>query len=321
MWQAETFDPATIDQELGWAQAMGMNTMRVFLHNLPWEQDKAGFKARVATFLAIADKHHIRPVFVLFDSCWDPDPKLGPQHAPIPGVHNSGWVQGPGWARLNDPAGYPLLQAYVKDMVGTFANDRRILAWDLWNEPDNDGGDPGTRTAQKKQLVTRLLGKVYDWAQAADPSQPLTSGVWMGDDWDQPSKLGGVAKLQLGRSDVNSFHDYGWPESFAKRARQMLGYGRPVLCTEYMARGNGSTFDGDLPIAKSLNIGVMNWGFVDGKTQTRFPWDSWKKPYTYEEPTIWFHEVLRSDGTPYRKAEVDMIRAYAAAPKTVVPAR
>jgi len=319
MWQPATFDPATIDQELGWAEGMGMNTMRVFLHNIPWEQDAPGFKARIDRFLAIAARHHIRPVLVLFDSCWDPDPKPGPQHPPIPGVHNSGWVQSPGFARLADASRYPQLRAYVKDIVGSFARDPRILAWDLWNEPDNGGGDPSARVAQKERLVTELLPRLYDWAQSVDPTQPLTSGVWNGEHWDQPTTLNAVQKVQLTRSDVNSFHDYSWPETFALRARQMLSFGRPVLCTEYMARGNGSTFDGDLPIAKRLNIAVINWGFVDGKTQTRLPWDSWRRPYTLEQPTIWFHDVLHADGTPYRQAEVKMIKAFAAAPKGVVP--
>ncbi len=85
MWQAESFDPQQIDKELGWAEGLGMNTMRVFLHDLLWQQDPAGFKKRIDAFLTIADKHHIRPIFVLFDSCWDPLPRLGPQHPPIPG--------------------------------------------------------------------------------------------------------------------------------------------------------------------------------------------------------------------------------------------
>src|ERR1700758_5513262 len=148
MWQAETFDTATIDRELGWAEGIGMNTMRVFLHNLLWEQDPEGFKKRIDEFLTIAARHHIRPIFVLFDSCWDPFPKLGPQHPPIPGVHNSGWVQAPGAKILADSSQYPQLESYVKGVVGGFANDQRILAWDVWNEPDNgnDGsygkGDP-----------------------------------------------------------------------------------------------------------------------------------------------------------------------------------
>ena len=320
MWQADSFDPATIDRELGLAESIGMNTMRVFLHNALWEQDAAGLKARMNTFLTIAAKHHIRPVFVLFDSCWDPNPVLGKQHPPIPGVHNSGWVQSPGAARLADASQYPKLQAYVKDVVGSFAHDQRILAWDVWNEPNNDGGGNYAPTPNKKALVAGLLAQVFDWAESVDPSQPLTSGVWIGDHWDRMDTLDPVERIQVTRSDVMSFHDYNWPEKFAERARQMLSYGRPVLCTEYMARGAGSTFDGSLPVGKRLNIAMINWGFVAGKTQTWLPWDSWKKPYTFDEPPIWFHEVFKGDGTPYRVAETDLIRRLARAPKGVVPA-
>src|SRR5947209_6956564 len=95
MWQADTFDPKRIDLELGWAESIGLKTMRVFLHDLLW-QDSAGFTERLNTFLEIADKHHIKPIFVLFDSCWDPNPQLGKQREPRPGVHNSGWMQSPG---------------------------------------------------------------------------------------------------------------------------------------------------------------------------------------------------------------------------------
>jgi hypothetical protein len=320
MWQADTFDAATIDEELGWAERLHMTTMRVFLHNLLWEEDAAGLKQRMDTFLAIAAKHGIKPVFVLFDSCWDPDPKTGPQHPPIPGVHNSGWVQAPGAARLADRSGYAKLRAYVRDVVGTFARDPRILAWDVWNEPNNGGGGNYRETPDKKALVAGLLGDVFATARSVDPLQPLTSGLWTGEHWDQAATLDPIERIQVAQSDVMSFHDYGWPESFARRARQVLSYGRPVLCTEFMARGNGSTFDGSLPIGKRLNIGMINWGFVDGKTQTRLPWDSWKKPYTYDEPRIWFHEVLRADGTPYRAAEAELITRLATAPKGVVPA-
>src|SRR6266700_803685 len=114
MWQADTFDPQEIDKELGWAEGLGMNTMRVFLHDLLWQQDPAGFKKRIDSFLNIAAKHQIRPVFVLFDSCWDPYPKLGPQHPPVPGVHNSGWVQSPGATALADPNKEARIRAYVE---------------------------------------------------------------------------------------------------------------------------------------------------------------------------------------------------------------
>jgi GH35 family endo-1,4-beta-xylanase len=140
-----------------------MNTMRMFLHDLLWQQDAAGFTKRIDTFLAIADKHHIRPLFVLFDSCWDPFPKLGSQHPPIPGVHNSGWVQSPGARALQDPSKYPALKAYVQGVVGAFANDARILGWDVWNEPDNnnDGSYDSLEPKNKKELIAALLPPVY----------------------------------------------------------------------------------------------------------------------------------------------------------------
>ena len=319
MWQAATWDPKRIDYELGLAQGIGMNTMRVFLHDQLWAQDPEGFKQRLNEFLAIAARHGIKPLFVLFDSCWDPDPKLGPQHPPIPGVHNSGWVQAPGMAGLRDRAGWPKYKSYVQGVIGAFKGDDRILGWDLWNEPDN-GADQYKGQEGKEPLVRALLSQVFGWARDVDPSQPLTSGVWWHDDWTPTGgKLSAMEKLQLGESDVITFHDYSWPETFERRVRQLLPYHRPVICTEYMARGNGSTFDNSLPIGKRYNVGMINWGFVDGKTQTRLPWDSWQKPYVLSEPTIWFHEVFRADGTPYRQSETDLIRRLSAAPKGVVP--
>jgi Cellulase (glycosyl hydrolase family 5) len=310
MWQADTFDPQRIDTELGWAQSIGLNTMRVFLHDLLWQQDPEGFKKRIDIFLGIAAKHHIKPLFVLFDSCWDPNPKLGKQHEPRPGVHNSGWVQSPGAKALQDPQQYPRLEGYVKGVVGAFAKDDRILGWDVWNEPDNDnqGSYGQLEPANKAELVQALLPKVFQWARAAGATQPLTSGVWKGD-WSSPDKLGAMEKIQTGLSDVISFHNYDKPEEFEKRVIWLQPYHRPIICTEYMARGNGSTFQGTLPIAKKYKVAAINWGLVAGKTQTFLPWDSWKHPYTDRQPAIWFHEIFRSNGQPYNKDEVEFIRS------------
>lgn len=309
MWQGDSFDPATIDRELGWAQGIGMNTMRVFLHNLLWEQDPEGFRKRIDTFLAIAVRHHIRPVFVLFDSCWDPFPRLGPQHPPIPGVHNSGWVQAPGDAILADPSQYPRLEAYVKGVVGAFATDQRILAWDVWNEPDNtnDGSYGKTEPRNKAELVLNLLPRIFAWARSAHPTQPLTSGVWRGV-WSSLDAMSPMARLQIEQSDVISFHEYGWPEQFEKRIHQLEQFHRPLICTEYMARGAGSTFDTILPLAQKFHVGAINWGLVAGKSQTYLPWDSWQRPYVTQQPVIWFHDLFHPDGTPYREREVEIIR-------------
>jgi hypothetical protein len=311
MWQADTFNPQEIDTELGYAEGIGMNTMRVFLHDKLWEQDPEGFKKRIDIFLTIAAKHHVKPIFVLFDSCWDPDPKLGVQHPPIPGVHNSGWVQSPGTAGLQDPAQVPHFESYVKGVVGAFAKDDRVLAWDVWNEPDNQGGGDYHQLDEqvKIKLVARLLPQVFAWARSTDPIQPLTSGLWHDDNWGSIDHLNAVEQIQLTQSDVISFHNYDWPEVLEARIKSLQPYGRPLLLTEYMARGNGSTFDTALPMARKYNVAVLNWGFVNGKTQTDMPWDSWLRPYTNVQPTIWFHDIFRADGTPYRQAEVDQIRA------------
>jgi hypothetical protein len=309
MWQADTFNAKRIDTELGWAEAIGLNTMRVFLHDLAWQQDATGFKKRIDTFLQIAAKHHIKPLFVLFDSCWDPEPRLGKQHAPRPGVHNSGWVQSPGAKALQDAAQYPRLEAYVKGVVGAFAKDERVLGWDIWNEPDNGNGGSyaDLEPKNKNELVIALLPRAFAWARAAHPTQPLTSGVWK-DDWAASEKLGAGAKIQIEMSDVISFHSYDKPEVFEKKVLSLQQYHRPILCTEYMARGNGSTFQGTLPIAKKYNVAAINWGLVTGKTQTYLPWDSWQHPYTDREPAIWFHEIFRTDGAPYSAEETAFIK-------------
>ncbi|MDR3772389.1 MAG: cellulase family glycosylhydrolase [Terracidiphilus sp.] len=309
MWQADTWDPATIDRELGWAEAIGMNTMRVFLHNLLWDQDSKGFTHRMDEFLAIAARHHIRPVFVLFDSCWDPHPKLGPQHPPIPGVHNSGWVQAPGTEILSDPAQYPRLEAYVKGVVGAFANDSRVLAWDLWNEPDNGNDDSYAKgdPRNKNEIILALLPQVFTWARAAHPAQPLTSGLWHGD-WSSLAAMPPLARIQIEQSDIVSFHNYGWPEDFEKAVKELERFHRPILCTEYMARNIGSTFDTILPIAREHHVGAINWGLVAGKSQTWIPWDSWQHPYVDRQPAVWQHDIFHPDGTPYRPREVAIIK-------------
>ncbi len=309
MWQADTFDPAGIDRELGWAEGIGMNTMRVFLHDLLWQQDAAGFTKRIEQFLVIADKHHIKPMFVLFDSVWDPLPKLGKQHAPTPGVHNSGWVQGPGAKALQDPADHARLEAYVKGVVGAFGKDRRVLAWDMWNEPDNTNGSSykDKEPAGKEKLVLALLPKVFAWARSVSPSQPLTSGVWRGD-WSTDAKMSETDRVQIANSDVITFHNYDDGPELEKRIGWLQRLNRPLLCTEYMARGNKSTFASALPVLEKHGIAAYNWGLVVGKTQTNLPWDSWKKPYVDREPEVWFHEVFRGDGAPYRAEETDLLK-------------
>ena len=307
MFQADTFDLATIDRELGWAEDLGFNTVRVFLHNLLWDQDRDGFLKRLDQFLGVAEKHKIRVMFVLFDAVWDPFPKVGKQREPQPHLHNSGWVQSPGLDILKDPKRHDELEGYVKGVVTKFRDDRRVVVWDLFNEPDNmnrpsyDKFEP----TNKPFLALELLKKVFHWAREAKPSQPLTSGVWLGD-WSE-DKLSPMNRYQLEQSDIITFHDYSKLEKLKTQVTHLRRYKRPILCTEYMARPNGSTFDSILGYFKEEKIGAYNWGFVAGKTQTIYPWDSWTKTYT-KEPNLWFHDIFRADGSVYDRREVDYIK-------------
>ncbi|MEX1229201.1 MAG: hypothetical protein WEB58_03100 [Planctomycetaceae bacterium] len=314
MFQPESFDPETIDRELGYAESLGFNSIRVFLHNLLWEHDREGFLDRVEQVLTIADEHGIGVVMVPLDGVWDPQPKLGKQRDPTPHVHNSGWVQAPGAEILGDPTRHDELKPYIQGLISHFRDDPRIQMWDLFNEGDNPNansyGVRGTKTEwgedRKTEMAIALTKKLFDWARAADPSQPLTSGVWRGD-WSSHQSMDEFSRLLIDESDVISFHNYGNIDDLKTRVAQLQRYRRPLICTEYMARPNGSTFDPHLAFMKSQKVGAHNWGFVAGKTQTIYAWETWKKPGA-GEPEVWFHDIFRPDGTPYREKEVAYIR-------------
>jgi hypothetical protein len=308
MWQANSFDPNRIDQELAWAQDLGFNSIRVFLHNLLWTQDAAGFTNRIQRFLEMADRHKIGVMFVLLDGVWDPFPHTGRQREPKPYMHNSGWVQSPGVQILRDPNGYDKLQGYIKGVLSQFGRDKRVQAWDLFNEPDNINRPAYVKLEpeNKAELALALLKKVVTWAREVDPCQPITAGVWAGD-WSSNAKLSPIARYMLDNSDVITFHCYGPLAEMQKRVESLRRFGRPLLCTEYMARPVGSTFETILPYLKQENIGAYNWGLVAGRTQTIYPWDSWEKKYR-AEPTVWFHDIFRKDGKPFDPNEVTLIK-------------
>jgi Cellulase (glycosyl hydrolase family 5) len=312
MWQAATFDPQTIDRELGYAESVGFNSMRVFLHNLLWQQDSTGFLNRLDQFLTIADRHHIRVMFVLFDAVWDPYPHLGRQRQPIPHLHNSAWVQSPGVEVLSDTSRYESLRGYVQGVVGRFRTDRRVVVWDVFNEPDNTNRPAyvAYEPLDKAQRSLVLLRKAFAWARAVSPSQPLTAAPWKGD-WLDSTKLSPLTAYMLDSSDVITFHTYDDSAKVEQLVDALERYGRPLIATEYMARPRGSTFAAILPIFARRHVGAYNWGFVAGKTQTIYPWDSWYTEYT-AEPPVWFHDIFRPDGTPYDSAEVSLIRSLTA---------
>lgn len=303
MWQKATFDPYLIEKELKWASQLGMNLMRVYLHDLVWHEDAKGFKNRINTYLEIADRYGIKTCFVLFDDCWNPNPQLGPQKDPIPYTHNSRWVQSPGIAIVNNPAEWGRLEAYVKDILETYKDDERILFWDLYNEPGNgpQGDDTGKGRLQRNKSLP-LLKATFKWARSVSGvTQPMTAGVWK-----RTFDFAKLNKFMLEQSDIITFHSYVRPGKLKKIIRKYAALGRPMICTEFMCRPL-STFKESLPIFKEHKIGAINWGLVVGRSNAIYPW-GWNKKKG--NPNPYFHDVLQPTGEMLYEKEKKYIKDF-----------
>ena len=322
-WQEETYDRETIERELEWSAELGMNMHRVYLHNLLWDQDSIGFLERVDNYLNISESKDIKTLFVLLDDVWHPVPKLGKQPEPIPFVHNSGWVQAPGSEILGDSSRHDELKNYVKGVISHFADDKRVVGWDLYNEPDNvASSDPenlvnninfrglnrGPEVKEKHIYSLSLLKKIFMWAREVNPSQPLTVGLWKDSEtWNDIDNLSAIDRFAISNSDVISFHAYGDLEETRKKIEDLEKFNRPLLCTEYLARGEQNTFQIMLPLFKEKEIAAVNWGFVAGKTNTAFPWSSWQVEFD-SLPKIWHHDIYLPDKTPYDEKEIAFLK-------------
>tara|TARA_B100001057_G_scaffold500147_1_gene613746 strand:- start:1291 stop:2343 length:1053 start_codon:yes stop_codon:yes gene_type:complete len=309
MFQLETFDEEINIRELSWAKDLGFNTVRVYLHDLLWNQ-KESFTNTLNQFLDICHELEIRPMLVLFDDCHRPYPKLGKQPKPVRGVHNSGWKQSPGMALVHeiyeDPthSEIPRLKRYVQEILSEFSDDERILMWDVYNEPGQFG---------ISDKAISLLELVWKWALEVRPSQPLTACL-------DGSVGKDIIACNAEKSDIITFHTYE-ADKLEETINRLGEYERPLICTEYMAREFGSTFEFSLPIFKSHNIGCYNWGLVAGKSQTHFGWstilelkekkekgDFLEEGDQIPEPEVWFHDIFRTDGSPFNKEEVSFIK-------------
>lgn len=317
MWQADTFDLETIQRELGWAAELGFNVMRVYLHDLLWQQDAGSFKERIEQYLSVSDALGIRTIFVLFDDCWHDHPQLGPQPAPQAGVHNSGWVKGPGTKILKQESEWNRLEDYVKDIISTFGRDERVVMWDLYNEPANNFlislNLPVVWRYIKimasliKHLVApgpteKLLRQAFAWARAARANQPLTAGLY----YLRPFLEAKLNPVCLELSDIVTFHAYFNSTETEKIVARLEQHKRPMVCSEYLARSEGNTFEAIMPLFKQKKIGAINWGLVAGKTQTMYSWEEFYPDGA--EPPLWFHDILRQDGTAYSEKETEFIK-------------
>lgn len=309
MWQADptipganTFDINAVRNELNKARDTGFNTLRVTLSYEVWKADRNGFMSRLNQFITESAARGIRPTLIFWDdvnfttnpSVQFREPYLGRQADPVPGMHNSQWTGTGGAAVRNNPGNWALSRTsslpgagakqYIQDIIGTYATDNRVLMWNGYNEPSGSSA---------------LVQATAAWAREMNPIQPISFDAWGGG-------LDGVA---IGESDVISYHNYSGPPGVTDGLKGMLRTGRPVILTEWMARTFGSTIPDVLPDLQEMGVASYNWGLVNGDQQTHWPWGSPPQTQT-TEPPLWFHDLYRRDGTPYKSAEIALYQHY-----------
>lgn len=315
MWRGATFDPEMIDRELGWAAAIGFNAVRTNLHYLDWVFDRDGLVDRVDRFLDIASRHGIATMLCLFDDCEfsGQPPQWGPQPEPRPGVHNSCAIGSPGRHLVGKADEWPFLRGYVQDILTRFGQDGRVVVWDLYNEPGNraifsDGATQGLHCDSLEPASQALMRAAFAWAREVAPRQPLTVALWRigaigSDPFPHP-----IDKEALVLSDVVSFHAYCPLPQLRYLAEAMQATGRPVFCTEWMARTIDSRIAEQLPYFRERKVGAFQWGLVKGRSQTYLPWPGFSGVEALGN-TEWFHDILTEDGEPYSASELETIRA------------
>lgn len=318
MWQRETFDLPTIRQELAWAREVGYNTLRTNLPFIVWQVDRDGLIARIDDFLAVAAAEGICVMLTPMDDCGfsGDHPYLGPQKEPVENLHNSQAAASPGRNVVMDITQWCELERYIKDVVGMFAQDERILVWDLYNEPTNRGIFRGPNQHEEfdpamEPYSHHLMELAFSWAREANPCQPLTVCAWHAANHfspDDPIFTHPTDLRAMALSDVISFHAYQSLELLEKSLEIVATYDRPLLCTEWLARHAKSFMHEQLPIFKERKIACYQWGLVKGRTQTHLPWPNIQRAVP-EYADTWFHDLLKADGSPYDEREVALIQS------------
>ncbi|NOX97778.1 MAG: cellulase family glycosylhydrolase [Nitrospirae bacterium] len=217
----ENFNPEVIDRELGYAQSLGLNSVRVWLDYRPYAHNPGLMLKRIEAFLCLCDKHKLTVILILFDSCGIEEKDLREKGE---NLHWKRWIKNPGYDYLF-PEHWDRFKKYIKDIVGTFLNDHRVLAWDVMNEPwcqikpDND---------EQKRVIMRFVKHFAKQVRNLNPDAPITIGVTTLDRAEQVEDL----------IDLISFHSYDtepekW-ELLLKKANQYAKLkGKPILLTEW----------------------------------------------------------------------------------------
>ncbi len=270
------YDPAVIDRELGYAAKLKLNVVRVFLQVAVYETAPQRFLDNFENLLSLCAKHQIQLMPVLFDSCFDP------QVVDLQNYHDKKWMPSPGFSRLGNQD-RPALERYIQAVVGGHRQDRRIVLWDVMNEPESTAhyadGERGGR-ATIDAFVRWALRRVKD----EQPNQPLTIG-WAA----QPNTLAFIDLV-----DVICIHQYCPAAELAKWIREAQHwsrlYGKPVIMNEFIGRPQ-QPFERALPIVAEQKIGWCFWELMIGRTQ-------------FAEGVSPYQGLLYPDGTCYDADEV-----------------
>lgn len=296
MWHH--FNEQVILKELRWAKKAGLNSLRIFVAACQWESRREIVKARLDQFLDYAKELGFSVMLTLQPNTYMlPGNDLGPEEDPFilkfrPGVHDGGWIYK--GAKIFDCNGQWVedkegIGAFVTDIVSCYKDDPRVAFWDLYNEC-HEGN-------------VALMEYCFAKAREVNPMQPLTA-CWRA--------------FEI--SDVTTFHCYvrphqeidkEWPGihefNFEQESERALNTGRPVLCTECLARTFGNDLDVILPHYSRDHIGFYIWGLVAGTAQYHFPW-GW--PEGSPEPRRWFHCIYYPDGTAFDDKEIELLRQF-----------
>ncbi|MEK0316788.1 sialidase family protein [Cohnella sp. 56] len=323
IWQAYNHDKVrtVIEKELALAAYTGINSIRMLLPYEVWQHQHDGFMSRFDAFLDLIEAYGITLMPIFFDDCGrgpvefasGGQPRFGKQPDPVPG-HHGGYPPrqvvhsvNPTYHMADNRDNWPEMERFVRELVGKYRQDTRILAWDIWNEPGNSGS--GGYGNVNKSL--EAMEAAFAWAREMDPVQPLTAAPWdFYHDYFERCSPGELTPIELRAvelSDVVSFHYYGPLARSEQLIEAFKAHGRPLFMTEWLHRPFNNEVKEHLPLFKREGIACYHWGLVNGKTQTHEPWD-WIMDMDLDF-SAWQHDLYKPDGSPYRHAEIELFRS------------
>jgi len=284
------FRPGVIDKELAAAKEhFGLTTLRVYLHNIPYDAEKKEFLERIDRFLAICHRHGIRPGFVFFDDCWNHEGVALESLPPVKGRHNGRWAACPQDVDRTEE-NLPRIQAYVEDVIRAHRDDRRVLWWEIFNEPN-----------LKSEFSLRLRALAYQWAKGVEPIQPVISC------WDDNAATDLVDAHNYSahftrwdrQTDLNPQKGTVFTEAGARWYAPRPSNGEPVEVIHWLRRRQAAgRYVPGVYLCWELMVGNSNcrwyWGTEDGASEPTIPWCG----------------LLWPDGTPVSLAEAEAVHRY-----------